>query len=305
MPDSFQDARLAPESASTITAASGDPATRCRDLEHRLTELGAAVEQAEYANRTKAAFLAMISHELRTPLNAILGFSELGGVLRSDAPETPSKLATYMGHIHEAASHLARLINRVLDLSKIEAGRMDIAPQNLDLSESLTGALSMVSEPAAAAGVRLDQSADAGLETLWADEQMLTEMLLNLVSNAIKFTPPGGTVSLSATAAGDGSVMLTVTDTGRGIPADKIDSVFTPYEQIDNLYRRGLSGTGLGLSLVRAMMTLHRGRIVITSTEGQGTSVGLWFPPPPHAPPGLCPRKTSVGATESRWPWLG
>jgi len=253
------------------------------DTERRVAEITAAKDRAEYANRTKTAFLAMVSHELRTPLTAIVGFSELACTFCDENPSAPPKLAAYAVHIRDAATHLSGLINRVLDLSKIEAGRMEVSPEMIDASDSIRSALWMMSERAAASGVALDMSDDPRMEPMWVDEQMLTEMLLNLLSNAIKFTPPGGRVTVSAAVADDEGVTLTVADTGCGIPTDKIAFVFSPYEQIDKHYRRALPGTGLGLSLVRAMMELHGGRISIASPPDRGTAITLHFPPPPSS----------------------
>ena len=274
MPDIYQKTSTVRSSARIV-----DPEAMCRTLERQLAELAVAKERAEAANRTKTAFLSMVSHELRTPLNAILGFSELVCSVCAKDPTVPPALTTYTGHVHEAAVHLTALINRVLDLAKIEAGRMEVAPRELNVSESLHGALWMVSERAAAAGVSLDLTIEPGSESLWADDQMLMEMLLNLLSNAIKYTPSGGRVAVSSAIGDNGGVNLTVADTGCGIPADKLDAVFAPYEQIDNHYRRALPGTGLGLSLVRAMIGLHGGRITVASPPGQGVIITLYFPP--------------------------
>ncbi len=257
MPDTFEKSR--------VTHISNQDALLRPEVNRQGSEIATAKDQSELANRSKMAFLAMVSHELRTPLHSIIGFSELANKLCAEAAVPPA-LATYSGHIHEASVHLLGLINRVLDLCKIEAAGMEIAPQPLDVLESLHGALCMVRETGAAAGVTMAISVDASVKTIWADDQMLTEMLLNLLSNAIKFTPEGGRILLAAAAAEDGSVTLTVTDTGCGIPADKIDDVFEPYREIDNHYRRGLPGTGLGLSLVRAMIGLHSGRIEVASS---------------------------------------
>jgi two-component system cell cycle sensor histidine kinase PleC len=250
------------------------------DIERRLAELTAAKDQAESANRAKTAFIAMVCHELRTPLTTILGFSELARTLAASQPAMPQTMSTYTNRIHEAAAHLSGLVNRMLDLAKIDSGRMEITLEALDVAESVQAVLLMVSERAAICDINLEMTIMAGAETIWADDQMLMQMLLNLMSNAIRFTSIGGWISVSARATEDGGVALAVTDTGCGIPADKLEAVLSPFEQIDNHYRCGMNSTGLGLALVRGMIRLHRGRITIASPPDAGTRVTLYFPPP-------------------------
>ncbi len=276
MPDIFHESSQKRRAVRTL-----DPAAMCRNLERQISQLAAAKDQAEAANRTKTAFLSMVSHELRTPLNAILGFSELSRNLCADDPRIPPKLALYAGHVYEAALHLTGLVTRVLDLGKIEAGRMEVTPHHLEVQESLQPVLWMVSDMAGGVGVEVELIVGPDANCLWADDQMLIEMMLNLLSNAIKHTPAGGRVLVSTATGPDGGVVITVADTGCGIPPDKLDAVFAPYEQVDNHYRRGVPGTGLGLSLVRAMIRLHGGHITVASPQGSGAVITLYFPPAP------------------------
>ena len=258
-----------------------------RDVEsqanERMRELGRKKDKSVNAARAKSEFLALISHELRTPLNSILGFTKLAHDMLQDRTDDAATITSHLNHALEASNYLLGLVNRVLDLAKIEAGRMELAPQRLDVAGTLRRALWMVGEQAKTSGISLGLSITSNVAPLWADEQMLTEMLLNLLSNAIKFTPRHGTIELWVESGSDGGVTIAIADTGCGIPANKIGAVFTPYEQIDNHFQRAPHGTGLGLSLVRGMMDMHRGCVTIASTEGVGTTVTLLFPPAPPA----------------------
>lgn len=247
----------------------------------RTNELILAKDRAEHESRSLSAYLSMLSHEIRTPLNAILGFTELVQLEIVDNHVTREAVIKHIEYVHKAGAHLLGLVNKVLDIAKLKAGQMEINPVEIDLVSHLRSVIGMVSEEARSAYVQLHMAVEPGAYQMRADEQMLTEMLLNILANAIKFAP-GGYVTLAAMKEDGGGLKLIVSDTGCGIPSDKLQAVFTPYEQVDNHFRRSLHGTGLGLTLVREMMTLHRGRISIISVEGTGTIVTLWFPPSQH-----------------------
>ena len=254
----------------------------CKVLEQRVAqrtaELSEAKNVAERASHAKSAFLAMMSHELRTPLNAILGFSELIRETGRD-PAVPPKVGDYAGYVIKAGDHLLQLITLLLDLAKIENGKMEIDPTWFDLEVSIRSAMLLIEERSTRSDITLTCSVEPGAAFLWADEPAVIRSVLNLLSNAVKYTPASGNITVSATVAGNG-IAISVADDGCGIPADKLASIFTPYEQMDNRFNRSLPGTGLGLSLVKAMTELHRGAISVESALGRGTKLTLWFPLP-------------------------
>ncbi len=233
--------------------------------------------EAEAANASKTTFLANMSHELRTPLNAILGFSEL------IANETLGPVGTlryrdYAGDINASGNHLLSLINDILDIAKIEAGKMDIEPVALDPKSVIEKALTVALARAREKRQRVVTDIDAGGANLVADERAVKQIVINLVSNAVKFTPDGGNIAISGIVTGDGGFQLCVEDDGPGIPAALLDRIFTPFNQIDNRYSRQAGGTGLGLSLVRGLAELHGGRAWIESDVGAGVRAFVYFP---------------------------
>jgi two-component system, cell cycle sensor histidine kinase PleC len=233
---------------------------------------------AEHANATKTAFLANMSHELRTPLNAILGFSE---IINTEAlgPKAREKYRDYAGDIMTSGRHLLSLINDLLDVAKIEAGKLEVSPQWIDASRAVRECVHLMETRAAESGVALGWSVAADAPRLFADERALRQILFNLVSNAIKFTPRDGRVEVRVERHDDFAV-LTVEDTGCGIAKDQIDRVFLPFEQIDNRYAATAGGTGLGLTLVKALTELHGGACTLESDVGHGTRVHVRFPLP-------------------------
>ena len=233
--------------------------------------------EAETANASKTAFLANMSHELRTPLNAILGFSEIIAQ-ECFGPVGSRRYQDYANDIHSSGAHLLSLINDLLDVAKIEAGKMEISPHPLDARRTFDGALKLAGSKASEKGQTLKIEVDPSCPPLHADERALKQILINLVSNAVKFTPLGGRIDVLASQARDGGFQIMVRDNGPGIPRDKLDRIFTPFSQVDNRYDRQAGGTGLGLALVRGLAELHGGRAWIESDEGAGCTAYVVLP---------------------------
>lgn len=248
-----------------------------RELEEARDEALIKRAEAEAANASKTAFLANISHELRTPLNAILGFSEL--IAREClGPVGSPRYKEYANDIHNSGTHLLSLINDLLDVAKIEAGRMEVEPQMVETERTLEGALKFVMSKARDRGQALIISVDPSAAVLYADERALKQIVINLVSNAVKFTQDGGRIEVSATRNSQGDFQLVVADNGPGITREKIDRVFRPFTQGDNRYDRQSGGTGLGLALVRGLCELHGGSAWIESEPGKGTRAFVVLP---------------------------
>jgi len=248
-----------------------------RELEETRDDALRKRYEAETANASKTAFLANMSHELRTPLNAILGFSEIIAQ-ECFGPVGNRRYRDYAGDIHSSGAHLLSLINDLLDIAKIEAGRMDIAPHPLDAVRVFDIALKLIGTKAREKRQTLVIAVEPSAPPLYADERALKQILLNLVSNAVKFTPEGGKIEVIAARAHDGSFQIMVRDNGPGIPREKLDNIFTPFAQVDNRYDRQTGGTGLGLALVRGLAELHGGRAWLESEYGRGCAVFVNLP---------------------------
>ena len=231
--------------------------------------------RAETANRSKSEFLANMSHELRTPLNAIIGFSEIMGSGLFGELGSP-KYKEYATDIHASGTHLLELINDILDMSKIEAGRMTLETQPLEISEVVEESLRLVSGRAEMASVTVENELPE-LPVVNADKRAVKQVLLNLLSNAVKFTPAGGTIHLKG-GKKDGFVTIAVEDTGIGIPASALPKIGRPFEQVESQHSKKHKGTGLGLALSRSLVELHGGDLTIESTEGVGTTVSFTLP---------------------------
>jgi signal transduction histidine kinase len=240
-------------------------------------QLVEAKNSAESASRAKSEFLANMSHELRTPLNAIIGFSE---ILQQEGlgPLGHASYRDYVRDVHESGVHLLKIINDILDLSKIEVGRLTLDEVPIDVRDTVESCLRIVRERAANAGLDLTVDFFPDLPTLNADERMIKQVLLNLLSNAIKFTPKGA-VRVTAGVAPDDGVYISVVDTGIGIAAEDIEKALLPFVQIDSTLQRKYDGTGLGLPLARSMTEHHGGSFEIKSNVGEGTSITVRFPP--------------------------
>jgi signal transduction histidine kinase len=231
--------------------------------------------QLEIANRHKSEFLANMSHELRTPLNAIIGFSEV--LDERYFGELNEKQVDYVKDIHSSGKHLLTLINDILDLSKIEAGRMELDIADFDLPAALQNALTLVRERAQRHGIGLDLKVDGALGNFRADERKFKQIMLNLLSNAVKFTPEGGKINVAAKLNG-AAVEVSVSDTGVGIAPEDQSIVFEEFRQVGRDYTRKAEGTGLGLALTRRFVELHGGILSLASTPGKGSTFTFTLP---------------------------
>jgi PAS domain S-box-containing protein len=247
------------------------------DLKAREAALLEAKSAAEQSNRAKSQFLAQMSHELRTPLNAIIGFSE---IMHSEAlgPLGTQQYRTYAADIAESARHLSQVINDVLDVAKLEAGKFELHEDSVDPDDLLQRAVRLVAPRAEEAGVVLTRVPCEAPPSLLADGRKLLQVLLNLLSNAVKFTDAEGRVSVSGTCAPDGGFTFEVTDTGIGMTPEDMAVALAPFGQVDSSLSRRYEGTGLGLPLAKALTELHDGRLEIDSAPGAGTRIRVRLP---------------------------
>ncbi|HYI70471.1 MAG TPA: PAS domain S-box protein [Skermanella sp.] len=253
-----------------------DLSVLARKLDQARREAEEARGLAEAASRAKSEFLAHMSHELRTPLNAILGFSEImdQGYF---GPLGSPRYSEYNRNVLDSARHLLSLINDILDLSKIEAGRYELEEEQVDLSRIIEPVVRLVRERALRKDLTLRSEIEP-LPVVMGDERALKQILINLLTNAVKFTERGGEIEVSGRQEENGDVMLAVRDTGIGIAADQIPKVLEPFGQARNAYMAGESGTGLGLPITRSLVNLHGGSLAIDSVLGVGTTVTIRLP---------------------------
>ncbi len=246
--------------------------------EHRQTEanLCDAIEEAESASRSRGAFLATMSHELRTPLNAVIGFAD--ALRQPFFGDLNEKQRDYVESIHDSGLHLLSLINDVLDISKIDAGKLELCDDPVDLVAVVAECIKLVSGHSRDAGVALVVDSPMEAPMIRGDLRRLKQVVLNLLSNAIKFTPRGGTVTTKVELEPEGGMMVSVCDTGIGMKPEDVPKAFEMFTQIANPFSRKFSGTGIGLPLTRSLVELHDGQVSLQSVLGQGTRVGVHFP---------------------------
>jgi signal transduction histidine kinase len=247
-------------------------------IEEKNAAMQALLDKAEAANRAKSEFLTNMSHELRTPLNAIIGFSE---IIRQEylGPVGSPKYMDYATDIHLSGKHLLTIINDILDLARAESGQLAIREQVFDLRELVGAVHAQLAGQALEAGLDLTVEMPGENVTARGDQRLLRQVLLNIVSNAVKFTPSGGRVAVIMDADCQEGIRIIVRDTGVGIPPEHIERVLRPFEQVENALSRSHGGAGLGLSFALKVIELHEGTLTIDSAVGTGTTVRVMLPP--------------------------
>jgi signal transduction histidine kinase len=241
----------------------------------KAVEIEIAKETAEAASRAKSDFLAYMSHELRTPLNSILGFSEL---LRNIPQNDPELIKRYAGLIYESGDHILSLISDVLDMSKIEAGKLELKIERCEVRELIASCLNLFSETADKRGLKIAVDMDKEAQSVTGDRIRIKQVLFNLVGNALKFSPDGGKISVGVKMTNGGFIEFSVTDTGSGISAEDRRKLFQPFNQLESADYKNIKGTGLGLSISKNIVEMHGGKIWVESEVGEGSTFFFTIP---------------------------
>ena len=244
---------------------------RAREAEH------AARAEAELASKVKSEFIANMSHELRTPLNTVIGFAKLISEFERRR-FSGGQVVEYAGLIHDAATHLLAVINDILDISKMQSGKYTLDAREIHLREILQSSLSAFTQNATDLGVQIESRLDAEVPTVRGDPSKLRQVFNNLISNSVKFTPPGGTVHVSTNALPDGGALVSIRDSGVGMSKEEIAVALTPFGQVDAGHSRWREGAGLGLPIAKALVQLHGGKLQIRSAKSLGTEVVITLP---------------------------
>jgi two-component system cell cycle sensor histidine kinase PleC len=277
-PDALIECFVVTDHGRYFGIATGEALMRCKVdlLVAHQEDLKQALTRLSEASRAKSNFLALMSHELRTPLNAIIGFSE---VIAGEffGPTGSDRYRSYAGDIHGAGRHLLALINDILDLSKAEAGKLDLHCETVDLSAIVRDSVTLIADKARTQGIRILTHFPPELPPIFADALRTKQIMVNLLSNAVKFTETGS-VEIAAEVTEKGEFSFRVTDTGVGMDPAMIPIALEPFRQIDSALARKFEGTGLGLSLVKSLVERHEGRLEIESALNRGTTVRVIFP---------------------------